>query len=106
MVSNLQIFLISVPVMMLAGIQSASSFFIRVAVIWINDFAVITIIFGNLMLSVHRNFTENLSVGSAIGSFVRRESRSKSTGDQGPRTSTIQGNGDGDNDSGHSSSRY
>jgi len=53
MVSQFQIFLISVPVLIIVGADGASSFFVRAAVIWLNDFSAVGILFGNLIYSVH-----------------------------------------------------
>ena len=53
MFSNLQILLISVPVLVIVGKDPTSSLFVQSMVIWLNDFAVVAIIFGNLIYSVH-----------------------------------------------------
>jgi len=53
MLSNLQIFVIAVPVLIILGADPETSFFVRSAVIWINDFMVIVLIFGNLIYQVH-----------------------------------------------------
>ena len=45
-ISHLQIYLISIPVLLLIGNDPVSNLFIRSVVIWINDFAIIIIIFG------------------------------------------------------------
>mmetsp|Transcript_18283 Transcript_18283/g.19759 ORF Transcript_18283/g.19759 Transcript_18283/m.19759 type:complete len:220 (-) Transcript_18283:247-906(-) len=77
MISQFQIFLISIPVLIIVGGQVASSFFVRSAVIWLNDFGVILIVFGNLMYAVHFNNIENinLEVGSAVKDFTVRQKR-------------------------------
>jgi len=77
MISNLQIFVISIPVLIIVGTQSGSSFFVRATVIWINDLAVIAIIFGNLMYSVHNNLTEDTTLGSAVNAFSRTQASSR-----------------------------
>ena len=53
MISNLQIFVIGVPILIIIGTDPQSSFFVRSVIIWMNDFVVVTLIFGNLMYSVH-----------------------------------------------------
>lgn len=53
MVSNLQIFVIGLPVLVILGNDPPSSFFVRAAIIWMNDLVVVTVIFGNIMYS-HR----------------------------------------------------
>jgi len=75
MISQFQIFLISIPVLIIVGGQVASSFFVRSAVIWLNDFSVVLIVFGNLMYAVHFNNIENLEVGSAVKDFTVRQKR-------------------------------
>jgi len=77
MISQFQIFLISIPVLIIVGGEVASSFFVRSAVIWLNDFGVILIVFGNLMYAVHFNNIENmhLEVGSAVKDFTVRQQR-------------------------------
>jgi 7 transmembrane sweet-taste receptor of 3 GCPR len=56
MFSNLQIFLIIIPVLLIFGGQDTkASFFVRSAAIWINDCVVIMLIFGNLLLKVYQN---------------------------------------------------
>jgi len=72
MVSHLQIYLISVPVLFLVGNDPKSSLFIRAIVIWINDFAIICIIFGNLMFEVHVKRNDNVNIHHAIQSFANR----------------------------------
>merc|ERR1711865_151179 len=69
-ISQFQIFLISIPVLIIVGGQVATSFFVRSAVIWLNDFGVIVIVFGNLMWAVHFPTKENrISIGSAVKNF-------------------------------------
>jgi len=77
MISQSQIFLIGIPVLFLVGDDSDSSFFVRSAVIWLNDFGVILIIFGNLMYTVHWNKTENLEVGDAVKNFRELEEQAR-----------------------------
>lgn len=75
MISQFQIFLISIPVLIIVGGQVLSSFFVRSAVIWLNDFGVILIVFGNLMYAVHWNNTLHLEVGAAVKEFSVRQRR-------------------------------
>ncbi len=82
MISNLQIFVISIPILVIVivGADPSSSLFIRAAVIFINDFAILAIIFGNLIYSVHfRKDSGEISVTHAIRKFttVRSEAVAK-----------------------------
>lgn len=52
-VSNLQILMVGVPVLIVVGADPAASFFVRSVVIWMNDLAVVILIFGHLIRSVH-----------------------------------------------------
>lgn len=54
--SHLQIYLISIPVLLLIGNDPVSNLFIRSVVIWINDFAIIIIIFGKLLALAFSNY--------------------------------------------------
>ncbi|CAB9526188.1 acid type B receptor subunit 2 [Seminavis robusta] len=53
MFSNLQIFLIVVPVLLIMGSEPQASFFVKSVAIWINDFVVVILIFGNLIFRVY-----------------------------------------------------
>jgi len=55
MVSNLQIFVVGVPVLAILGSDSKTSFFVRSVIIWMNDFVVVTLIFGRLMFAVYHS---------------------------------------------------
>ena len=55
MVSNLQIYIVGIPVLILVAADPDTSFFVRSAIIWMNDFVVLVLIFGNLIKSVHLN---------------------------------------------------
>eukprot|EP00566_Odontella_aurita_P007167 CAMPEP_0113567734 /NCGR_PEP_ID=MMETSP0015_2-20120614/23442_1 /TAXON_ID=2838 /ORGANISM="Odontella" /LENGTH=737 /DNA_ID=CAMNT_0000470165 /DNA_START=104 /DNA_END=2317 /DNA_ORIENTATION=+ /assembly_acc=CAM_ASM_000160 len=90
MLSNLQIFLIGIPVLVIAGTDPASSFFVRSAIIFINNLVVLGLIFGNLIYSVMTN-RGNVSTRSAISSFVS----------QGDRNSVNLSSHSITNDSGH-----
>lgn len=59
MVSNLQIFVVAVPVVIILGSESQASFFIRVSVVWLNDLAVLALLFGNLIHSVHASSSQS-----------------------------------------------
>ena len=43
--SNMQIYIVAVPVVLILGSGAQSKFFVQSAVIWINDFVVLTVIF-------------------------------------------------------------
>ena len=53
MLANLQILIVGLPVVALIGSDSTISFFIRSAMIFMNDLVVVVIIFGDLMFRVH-----------------------------------------------------
>merc|ERR1711865_173551 len=53
MASNLEVFLLGIPVMIIVGNDPSTSFFVRSAIIFLNDFAVICFIFGNLTYSFY-----------------------------------------------------
>ena len=53
MVSNLQVFVLGVPVLVVVGNDPGTSFFVRSAIVWLNDLAVVGFIFGNLMHSFY-----------------------------------------------------
>ncbi|CAB9524662.1 acid type B receptor subunit 2 [Seminavis robusta] len=53
MISNLQIFVVGVPILVIIGADPQTGFFVRSVIIWMNDFVVVTLIFGNLIYSVH-----------------------------------------------------
>lgn len=80
MVSNLQIFVVGVPVLVIIGNDPQTSFFVRSVMIFINDLAVIALIFGNLILSVYvggrrreRPSTAKSLVRNGMRSFARRK---------------------------------
>jgi hypothetical protein len=52
MVSNFQIFVVGIPLLIILGTDPVSSYFVRVVIVWMNDLAVLGLIFGNLMYSV------------------------------------------------------
>ena len=74
MISNLQIFLVGVPILVVLGAAPGSSFFVRSVVIWMNDFVIVTLIFGNLMYSVHfqTESAEPAAVKAAIGQAMEQ----------------------------------
>ena len=78
MISNLQIFIVGVPILIILGTDSATSFFVRCVVIWMNDFAVVLLIFGNLIYSVHwdPDGSSDEGVKEAVGSAIQQYSRS------------------------------
>jgi gamma-aminobutyric acid type B receptor len=53
MASNLQVFLLGVPVMVIVGNDPSTSFFVRSAIIFLNDFAVLAFILGNIVFSFY-----------------------------------------------------
>ena len=85
MVSNLQIFVVGVPILIILGADPQSSFFVRSVIIWMNDLAIVTLIFGNLICNVHwsneANSEEDITkaVGTAIAQYssARKERSSR-----------------------------
>jgi ABC-type branched-subunit amino acid transport system substrate-binding protein len=53
MASNLQVFLLGVPVMVIVSNDPSTSFFVRSAIIFLNDFAVLAFIIGELIFSYY-----------------------------------------------------
>lgn len=76
MISNLQIFLVGVPILIILGASPQSSFFVRSVIIWMNDFVVVSLIFGNLIYGVHIHIEQaepqavKAAIGQAIQSFA------------------------------------
>jgi 7 transmembrane sweet-taste receptor of 3 GCPR/Bacterial extracellular solute-binding proteins, family 3 len=72
MVSNFQIFVVGIPLLIILGTDSVSSYFVRVVIVWMNDLAVVALIFGNLIYSVHfLNAGEARSSRTLIGTAIR-----------------------------------
>ena len=69
-VSNMQIFLIGIPVLVVVGNSSETSFFVRSMIVWMNDFAVVLLIFGNLMYHMHWDRRRS-SQSTTRASFIR-----------------------------------
>lgn len=53
MISNLQIFVVGLPILVILGSESETAVFVRSAIVWMNDFVVVSLIFGNLIYNVH-----------------------------------------------------
>jgi len=89
MVSHLQIFAISIPILVIVGDDPTASLFIRSAVIFINDFAIMLIIFGTLMYSVHFKGGDDVTVGSAIRIYTQSRASTAERRSLGGRRSTF-----------------
>ena len=76
MISNLQIFVISIPVLVLISEDPTTGLFLRAAVIWMNDLFVICVIFGSLMHSVHFGPKKDVNIGTAVSDYARLEKES------------------------------
>ena len=72
MISNLQIFVVGIPVLAIVGSDPQSSFFVRSVIIWMNDFVVITLIFGNLMYSFLQDRRNHVDSNDAIRNAMRK----------------------------------
>jgi len=89
MVSHLQIFAISIPILVIVGDDPTASLFIRSAVIFINDFAIMLTIFGTLMYSVHFKGGDDVTVGSAIRIYTQSRASTAERRSLGGRRSTF-----------------
>ena len=82
MVSNLQIFVLGVPVLIILGDEPQTSFFMKSVIVWMNDLVVVALIFGNLIWSVHTRQGDTVaSSENNVSDFVSwgmNEYRSKS----------------------------
>ncbi|KAL3939364.1 MAG: hypothetical protein SGBAC_005904 [Bacillariaceae sp.] len=80
MFSNLQIFVVGLPVLIILGSDSSAGFFVRTVIIWMNDLVVVVLIFGNLIYHVHfhRAITHDKEdVSREIGSAIQQFSSAK-----------------------------
>lgn len=68
MVSNLQIFVVGVPVLVIVGTDPGTSTFVRSVIVWMNDLVVVGLIFGNLMYHVYYDTPEPAKDPSFHGS--------------------------------------
>eukprot|EP00797_Seminavis_robusta_P017545 Sro261_g101750.2 (915) ;mRNA; r:39799-43392 len=77
MISNLQIFVVGVPILVMLGTDPQTGFFVRCVIIWMNDLAVVALIFGNLIYSVHwgPKGEEGKDVKSVVSNAVQQYSR-------------------------------
>ncbi|CAB9510051.1 acid type B receptor subunit 2 [Seminavis robusta] len=75
MVSNLQIFIVGVPVLIIVGYDPQSSFFVRSVIIWMNDLAVVVLIFGNLVFATHVQKQDETHIKEGVGRAVSLYSR-------------------------------
>ena len=76
MISNLQIFVVGLPVLLVVGSQPAISFFVRSLVIWMNDLVVVSLIFGNLIYMVSFSGEKEqvkADIRSALQEFSKHE---------------------------------
>ena len=68
--SNLQILIVGVPILVIVGSDTVASFAVRAAIIWMNDLAVILLVFGNLMYSFHMRPTKSKDVRESINKAI------------------------------------
>lgn len=71
MFSNFQIFLLGVPVLIIVGSDTKSSFVVRSMIIWVNDFVVVSLIFGSLMYSWWGDHRDGVDGRAALGNSLR-----------------------------------
>jgi len=77
MISNLQILIVGLPVLILVGTDPTASYFVRTAIVWMNDFVVVALIFGNLMYQIYFNLDEELQISNAVTTYSRKSRRSQ-----------------------------
>ena len=73
MISNLQIFIVGLPILMILGADPKSSFFVRSVIIWMNDLVIVVMIFGNLMYSYWKD--RHIDSKQALRSAMQQYSR-------------------------------
>ena len=87
MISNLQIFVMGVPVLIIMGSDPQSSFFVRSIIVWMNDLVVLMCIFGNLMYSVWHDAKKGIDSRAALRTsaqeFARTSRLSRNSGTGG-----------------------
>lgn len=88
-VSNLQVFLVGVPLLILLKGESSFSFFVRSIIIWMNDFTVLSLIFGNIIYSVHyaKESSEPELVKAAIGHAIQQYANNRGGSNEDRRSS-------------------
>ncbi|CAB9508936.1 acid type B receptor subunit 2 [Seminavis robusta] len=79
MISNLQVFVVALPVLVILGSDPKSSFFVRSIIIAVNDFMVIALIFGNLMYSLWYDRSHNVDSQQAMRSAAQQYSIHKAS---------------------------
>ncbi|CAB9527848.1 acid type B receptor subunit 2 [Seminavis robusta] len=80
MFSNLQIFVIAIPVLIIVGKDPVSGFFVRSLVVWLNDIMVVGLVFGSLISRVYiwdmnnraNRFTSAQTIERGIQDFSKR----------------------------------
>jgi len=77
MFSNLQILVVGLPVLILVGKDPQTSYFVRILIVWINDFVVVALIFGNLIYQIYYGVDE-LQISQAVASFSQNVRRTQS----------------------------
>lgn len=80
-ISNLQIYIVAVPVIFIVGSAPESSFFVRSVVIFMNDFVVLCAIFGDLIYQVYTLGNKNVRQSSqqCIQSAIHQYAQEAST---------------------------
>lgn len=72
MISNLQVFIVGLPVLVIVGTDTDTSYFVRTVIIWMNDFMVVAIIFGHLMWSEYTSRRSHKSSRTEIRRAMTR----------------------------------
>lgn len=70
MISNLQIMVVGVPILIIIGADPQTGFFVRTVIVWMNDLVILCLIFGNLTWSVHGPKENNDRAPETVKSVV------------------------------------
>ena len=83
MISNMQIFVVGIPVLLIIGSDPGTGFFVRSVIVWMNDIVVVGLIFGHLIYAVHWQNGGDVdgnkpeALRSQVNSALRRYSQSQ-----------------------------
>ncbi|CAB9510064.1 acid type B receptor subunit 2 [Seminavis robusta] len=88
LLSNMQIALVAIPVLIILGSEPQTSFFVRSVAIFMNDFVVVVLIFGNTIMQVYQfdsqrsrsdlhRMSSNTSLHADIRSYAKKVNQRK-----------------------------
>ena len=81
--------------LIIAGDDPAAHFFVRSAIVWMNDFVVLVLIFGNLIYSVHNTPTVGQTTGrdkEQVSEAIRTIAHRRASGSGAARILSLQRN--------------